>query len=67
MHGCWVKCYVITSQLDHEEVECRVTTFLENLETSGILVIVEEMSGIMIKVREMSRDFTMYGKWAPCE
>jgi hypothetical protein len=43
----------------------RVTTFLENLEMSGILVIVREMSGIMIKVGEMSENFTMSGKWAP--
>jgi hypothetical protein len=32
----------------------RVTTFLENLEMSGILVIVREMSVIMMKVGEMS-------------
>jgi hypothetical protein len=43
----------------------RVTTCLENLEMSGIFVIVLEMSEIMIKVREVSGNFTMSGKWAP--
>ena len=34
---------------------CRVTTCLENLERSGNLTAVREMSGILLKVREVSR------------
>jgi len=33
----------------------RVTTCLENLEMSGNLTTVGEMSGILLKIREMSR------------
>jgi len=33
---------------------CRVTTCLENLEMSGNLTAVGEMSGILLKIREMS-------------
>jgi hypothetical protein len=36
----------------HLKAVDRVTTCRENLEMSGILVIVGEMSGIMIKVRK---------------
>jgi len=33
---------------------CRVTTCLENLEMSGNLTAVQEVSGILLKIREMS-------------
>jgi len=33
----------------------RVTTCLENLEMSGNLTAVTEMSGILLKIRELSR------------
>jgi len=43
---------------------CRVTTCLQNLEVSGNLTAVREMSGILLKVREMSRKKSCHGKVA---
>jgi len=41
-------------QIDrHHTMEYRVTTCLENLEMSGNLTAVTEMSGILLKIREM--------------
>jgi len=38
-------------------LKCRVTTCLENLEMSGKLTAVKEMTGILLKDREMSEKF----------
>jgi hypothetical protein len=43
----------------------RVTTFLENLEMSGILVIVRDYGKSQGNVRGVSGNLTMSGKWAP--
>ena len=42
--------------------DCRVTTCLENLEMSGNLKHVREMSGIMLTVSEMSEKKSYQGK-----
>ena len=42
----------------------RVTTCLENLEMSGNLTAVTEMSGILLKVREVSGEKSCQGKVA---
>jgi hypothetical protein len=59
----------IYNNADKPEYLChpmfRVTTFLENLEMSGILIIGREMSGIMKEVRGVSGNFSMSGKWPP--
>ena len=41
---------------------CRVTTCLENLEISGNLEHVSEMSGMLLTVREMSGKKSCHGK-----
>jgi len=42
---------------------CRVITCVENLEMSGNLTAVGEMSGILLKVREMLRENVVKEKW----
>jgi len=43
--------------------ECvRVTTCMENLEISGILTVVKEMSDISLKLREMAGEKSCPGK-----
>ena len=41
----------------------RVTTCMKNLEMSVILTAVPEMSGILLKVREMSEKNLVREKW----
>jgi len=43
---------------------CRVTTCLENLDMSGNLTAVREMSGILLQMREMSWKKSCQGKVA---
>ena len=45
-------------------VSDRLTTCLENLETSGNLTAVSEMSGILLKVGEVSGKKSCQGKMA---
>jgi len=40
-------------QINRNSLESRVTTCLENLEMAGNLTAVREMSGILLKIREM--------------
>jgi len=42
----------------------RVTTCLENVEMSGNLTAVREMSGILLKIRELSEKKSCQGKVA---
>jgi len=44
-------------------VNIRVTTCLENLEMSGNLTAVKELSGLLLKVREMSGENIVREKW----
>ena len=34
---------------------------------SGNLTAVREMSGILLKIRELSGNFTLSGEWSPCD
>jgi len=42
---------------------CRVTTCLENVEMSGNLIVVRNMSSILLKVREGSENNLVREKW----
>ena len=53
---------VPTSYYSMWHYNCRVTTCLENLEMSGNLTAVREMSGILLKIREVSEKKILSGK-----
>jgi len=52
------------SVADCGDIKFRVTTCLENLEMSENLTAVREMSGILLKIREMSGKKSCQGKVA---
>jgi len=54
---------IYTQTYAADDVPCRVTTCLENLEMSGNFTAVREMSGILLKVREVSRKNLFREKW----
>ena len=56
--------WMLSTVLDGKTSINRVTTCLENLEMSGNLTAVRQMSGILLKVREMLRKKSCQGKVA---
>jgi len=68
--GLYVICFAVTAtrccQL-HAGIRvsiCRLTTCLENLEMSGNLTAVSDMSGILLKIRDVSGKKSCQGKVA---